>query len=244
MGWLLYNASSTNSGCLLWKSSRPSEYRMIKNLLWDVDGTLFDTYPAIAGAFRAALNDLGTHADLARIQALAGESLGHCLTVLAAECHINEEALGRAFGERYDLVTFKEQPPFPGAKALCEYICSAGGKNVIVTHRSREGTAGLLAAHAMEDFFSGRITREDGYPRKPDPSSFAAALKSFGLKPEETMAVGDREIDILAGKAAGLLTCLYAGEGTPTAADLTTDDYSKLLIRITARLGSGFFPEA
>ncbi len=32
---------------------------MIRNIIWDADGTLFDTYPAIASAFQAAMADLG-----------------------------------------------------------------------------------------------------------------------------------------------------------------------------------------
>jgi phosphoglycolate phosphatase-like HAD superfamily hydrolase len=37
---------------------------MFRNIIWDVDGTLFDTYPAIAKAFQVALNDLGKDASL------------------------------------------------------------------------------------------------------------------------------------------------------------------------------------
>jgi phosphoglycolate phosphatase-like HAD superfamily hydrolase len=37
---------------------------MYKNIIWDFDGTLFDSYPAIAGAFLSALLDHGTTGDL------------------------------------------------------------------------------------------------------------------------------------------------------------------------------------
>ncbi len=201
---------------------------MFKNILWDVDGTLFDTYPAIARSFRAALNALGTDAGLDRIETLARESLGLCSSTLAAEHHLNEEELDRAFAAQYENVKYEDQTPFPGVKALCEYVCSRGGKNVIVTHRGRKGTAGLLAAHKMAKFFSGCITREDGYPRKPDPSSFAAAMKLFGLKPEETVAVGDREIDAQAGRAAGVFTCLFGNGSEETGSDLSVRDFSEL----------------
>lgn len=201
---------------------------MFKNILWDVDGTLFDTYPAITGAFRAALNELGTDAGLDRIMILARESLGLCASTLAAELHLNEEDLDAAFTAQYDMVKYGDQPPFPGVKALCEYVCSGGGKNVIVTHRGRKGTAGLLAAHGMAKYFSGCITREDGYPRKPDPASFSAALRLFGLMPEETIAVGDREIDAQAGRAAGVCTCLFGDGSGGTAADLSVRDFAEL----------------
>ena len=48
---------------------------MFRNIIWDVDGTLFDTYPAIAKAFRAALNDAGKDAALDWIEELAKISL-------------------------------------------------------------------------------------------------------------------------------------------------------------------------
>jgi phosphoglycolate phosphatase-like HAD superfamily hydrolase len=48
--------------------------RTIRNVVWDVDGTLFDTYPAISRAFRAALREFGQDASLGRIVALARDS--------------------------------------------------------------------------------------------------------------------------------------------------------------------------
>jgi phosphoglycolate phosphatase-like HAD superfamily hydrolase len=205
------------------------EIAMIKNIIWDVDGTLFDTYPAIAGAFQEALRILGKDAGMEKILALAKQSLAHCLVTLAAEHHINEEDLDRAFGEQYEKVTYADQPPFSGALAVCEYIRSAGGKNVIVTHRGCKGTAALLETHNMASFFTGRITREDGHPRKPDPAAFLAAMQANGLRPEETLTVGDREIDVLAGKAAGIRTCLFRGEESRTVADLPIHEFSELL---------------
>ena len=40
---------------------------MFRNIIWDVDGTLFDTYPAIAQAIKAALHELGKDASLNNI---------------------------------------------------------------------------------------------------------------------------------------------------------------------------------
>ena len=201
---------------------------MIRNIIWDVDGTLFDTYPAIARAFQAALAGLGKDAALDEIVPLAKQSLGFCSSTLAARYRLNEEDLGRAFGDHYERTKPGEQPAFPGAKKNCEYICSIGGKNVIVTHRGRKGTAGLLAANDMTRYFAGWITREDGYPRKPDPAAFEAALKAYGLRREETMTVGDRDIDVLAGNATGIFTCLFGTEGNGSAADLTVGSLEEL----------------
>jgi phosphoglycolate phosphatase-like HAD superfamily hydrolase len=210
---------------------------MIRNIIWDVDGTLFDTYPAIAGAFLAALNDLGEDAPLDWIEGLARVSLGHCVSALANHCRLDEEVLGQAFVEHYDRTLPEEQPPFPGAIAVCELIVTLGGRNVIVTHRGREGTDELLVANEMTHLFSGCIARDDGYPKKPDPAAFEASLETHGLPREETMAVGDRDIDVLAGQAAGLFTCFFGRKEDGVVADLTIAGFDELHRFLTRAAG-------
>ena len=58
---------------------------------------------------------------------------------------------------------------------------------------------------------------------------FEKVIENFELNREETLAVGDRDLDILAGKAAGLTTCLYNGKDYESEPDLVIDDYSQLL---------------
>jgi phosphoglycolate phosphatase-like HAD superfamily hydrolase len=202
---------------------------MLTNIIWDVDGTLFDTYPAIAGAFQAALHDLGHDAPLDRIMELAKISLGHCATTLIDTFHVDSDALDRAFDTHYNRVTPADQPPFPEVIAICELICARGGKNVIITHRGKTGTDELLQAHAMTGYFSGSLTRADGYPRKPDPAAFIAALRLFDLRPDETLTVGDRDIDILAGQAAGITTCLFDARPNGSEPDRVIGDFRELM---------------
>ena len=201
---------------------------MFRNIIWDVDGTLFDTYPAIARAFQIALNDLGIDAQLDWIEGLAKTSLGDCVTALANHFQLHEEDVSRAFLKHYDHIPPEEQPPFPGVIAVCEHICALGGRNVIVTHRGHEGTDELLVAHKMTRYFAGCIARDDGYPKKPHPAAFEAILKTHNMRREETMAVGDRDIDILAGQAAGLFTCLFGRGDDGVAADLTISSFDEL----------------
>jgi phosphoglycolate phosphatase-like HAD superfamily hydrolase len=201
----------------------------IRNVIWDVDGTLFDTYPAIARAFKAALAELGADDSLERIADLARVSLGHCVTSLAGEHRLDPAALEDAFSRHYERTTPEEAPPFPGASAVCEHIDRIGGRNVIVTHRGPQGTADLLAASHLAASFSGCITGADGYPRKPDPAAFNAIIERCDLDRDATLAIGDREIDVLAGRAAGVVTCLFGSAGASTQADLVIADFDALL---------------
>jgi phosphoglycolate phosphatase-like HAD superfamily hydrolase len=200
-----------------------------KNIIWDVDGTLFNAYPAIAAAFKAALAEKGVETDSEWIMKLAMQSMGHCVATLANEYHISEAAIEEAFWPRYRSVGYPAQPPFPHVREVCEQICLGGGSNVIVTHRETDGTIGLLRAHQLIDLFKGWITRDDDYPKKPDPTAFRAALTRFGLDPYLTMAVGDRDIDTIAAQGAGLFTCQYTTDCQEAKPDLQMHDFAQLL---------------
>ena len=63
---------------------------MYRNLIWDLDGTLFDTYPAIAGAFRTALLGLGCKADVAWVEGLATCLYGVSPGGTAADYHVRD----------------------------------------------------------------------------------------------------------------------------------------------------------
>lgn len=201
---------------------------MIRNIIWDADGTLFDTYPAIASSFQAAMADLGVEVPLDWITSLAKKSVGMCETSLAEQYQVSEELLDQKFDVHYGRIRYEDQPAFPGVAAICEYIHSIGGKNVIVTHRGRSGIVGLLAASRLSGWFAGTLTNDDGYPRKPDPAAFEAALREYGLERAETIAVGDRDIDVQAGQAAGLFTCLFGADADGCAPELTVSSYDQL----------------
>jgi len=203
---------------------------MIRNIIWDVDGTLFDTYPAISKAFKLAVNDLGGDAPLDSILESARISLSYCVADLADRCHLQKENIARKFDDYYGQIQPEAQPPFPGVIKICQYICSRGGKNVIVSHRGSKGVSELLGAHHMGAYFSGWITRDDGYPKKPNPAAFEAIIKLYHLIEEETMTVGDRDIDILAGQAAGVLTCLFDPGNGESTSDLTIISFEDLYI--------------
>lgn len=205
---------------------------MIGSIIWDVDGTLFDTYPAIAKSYHQAVTDLGGDVPLDWIMQAARVTMSHCVALLSERCQLDKAELVRKSDIYYEQIPFEEQPPFPGVVEICRYIRSNGGKNLIVTHRGRRSVDGLLAAHNMTDLFSGCITRDDGYPRKPDPAAFTATVNLHQLDLSETINVGDREIDILAGQGAGIFSCLFEAGEVETAADLVVSSYMELLSRL------------
>lgn len=202
---------------------------MIRHIIWDVDGTLFDTYPAFSYSFQLALKDLGCDAPLDWITQQARVSIDFCVKSLAERCQVDENLIGDKFDKFYSSTTALDQPPFEGVIEICKYITEGGGKNLIVTHRRAEGLIELLDTFDMRQYFSGWTTADDAYKRKPDPEAFLVSIAKHNLNPGETLTVGDRDIDILAGQAAGLEACLFGDPLPSCKPELLVQDFNHLL---------------
>ncbi len=180
-----------------------------------------------------AVNDLGHDAPIERLTAAAKQSLGYCVNELANTHGLDENKIGEGFDRHYNVMRPEDQPPFPGVVKICKAICSRGEKNLIITHRGDRGVSELLSAHKMNDLFSGQITRDDGFPKKPDPAAFVAILDKYQLNPAETITVGNRDIDIHAGQAAGVFSCFFGadpGKCTPNLLITEFDELYKFLL--------------
>lgn len=202
---------------------------MIKNILWDLDGTIFDTYPAITYAISKSLNELGHSLALNVIDGLARQSIDHCMETLSQRFKLDPNLLRAQFAKSYREVSPEKQIPFPGVREVCDWIHERGGINVIITHRAVASTQKLLAVHSLTSCFDDILSTEQGYPRKPDSAMVFAALEKHNLLPDETLMVGDRELDIQSGAAAGIHTCLFGGLKTSIPVDITIDSYEQLL---------------
>ena len=201
---------------------------MIKNILWDLDGTLFDTYPATTYALNETLKELGFSMPLNAIDGLARQSIRRCLGTLSQRFDLNPELLQRRFTDTYQGVSAANQLPFPGVRSVCEWIRARGGVNIIIAHRSLKSTLKLLEAHNLSPLFEDIFTAEQGYPRKPDPAMILAALGKHHLNPDETLLVGDRELDVQAGQAAYVRTCLFGRVVESASPDYQIENYKQL----------------
>ena len=111
---------------------------------------------------------------------------------------------------------------------MCQLIRSRGGLNLIVTHRRRAGLDQLLTTHGLADHFTDIISHDDRYPRKPEPDAFSTLIERHRLPRGETLAVGDRDIDILAAHAAGLAAAHFGANPITTTPDVVLPDFGTL----------------
>jgi len=188
---------------------------MLKYLIWDFDGTLFDTYPGIAKTFIKVINEqYGKDYSYGKVLSWCKKSLGTCGSNLANELDINKDELMRNFSQEYrEYGAPIEEPPFCGAREICKKIIKNNGMNLLVTHRSCVTLNKLLIKYKMHKYFIELITGNDKYPKKPDPSSFIYLITKYNLRKDHVLAIGDRDIDIQTARNAGIKSCYFSPEG-------------------------------
>lgn len=181
---------------------------MINNIIWDFDGTLFNTYPAMVNAFKKALMDC-------EIKNVSEDEIITYLRISVATAvnhFMKTYSLNEDLTERFKFYEHKigadEIMPFPYARELCSEFQKSGGKNFILTHRDNT-IFDFLKYHDMLKYFEEIATKNNNFKRKPDPEGFVYFLNKYNINNENTLAVGDRELDILGAKSASIKTCLY-----------------------------------
>jgi HAD superfamily hydrolase (TIGR01549 family) len=194
---------------------------MIKNLIWDFDGTLFNTYPAMIYAFRKALQDRNIEERdkhiLDYMKVSFSTAIKHFTDLYVLDNKFVEDYM--YYEKNSDL---NKIVPFPYAKKICEGFKNNGGKNFIFTHREEKSTIKILRFYNMEEFFTEVVTVDKGFKRKPDVEGFLYLIDKYSMNKAETLVVGDREIELIGAKNSGIRSCLY---NTNEAAYSVAPDY-------------------
>ena len=185
-----------------------------KYIIWDFDGTLFNTYPHIASIITEIMkNHYNIDLNMNQVQEWCETSLKFCFNKLILDYNINKIEFQDLFSNKYMVNLESQQPPFPGVKEILTYIQKRGGKNFIVTHRGSVTLFKLLHYYNMEDIFEKVITNDDGFPNKPDPASFLYIIKEFQIPTEKVIAIGDRKIDVQTAHVIDIKSCYFNPKG-------------------------------
>ena len=183
---------------------------MFADFIWDFDGTLFDTYPHINRALGEILEGFGVKADPEESMALLKNSIG------AAVRHYMETYQLPDFWEHFDALegryTLAKSKPFPEILAVCREITRRGGRNFLYTHRDHIALE-VLESRGPLSLFAGWVTKEDNFPSKPAPDALQAMMKRWNIPKETAVMIGDRPIDALAGRNAGITGILWDEDG-------------------------------
>ena len=193
------------------------DIRSVKYFIWDFDGTLFDTYPMIIGDFRRALGQFGRDVDPVELMGHFLETVGHAMEYYAKEFDIDLEQLNAAYRQQlaHSNETLPAQPMAKVEQAL-QAVKARGGENYIFTHRSSVTTQGYLQRFGLEKYFADIVTPQSPcFAWKPAPDGILYLMKTHNLPADQTAMVGDRQIDLDSGIAAGVKTVHYRCKAVP-----------------------------
>lgn len=158
---------------------------MIKNFIWDFDGTLFDTYPVLAHLLHKTFEKYGINESVDEIISYMKISMSYMYDKYSMKYLLSDQVFCEyeALADQYQREHLK---PFKFAKIICKAIVNNSGHNFLFTHRGVSAVDYLKDAD-MESYFTECITSEYGFKRKPDPEAIIYLIEKYKLNPLETL---------------------------------------------------------
>ncbi|GAB6437828.1 MULTISPECIES: HAD-IA family hydrolase [Bacillus] len=179
------------------------------NILWDFDGTLFDTYPVYTKILSQVL---GKEISEEEIYTKLKVSFSHAIDYY----EISKKQLSE-IDVLESRIMIEDIKPFEKVEEVLKFA----DKNVIMTHKDRAGVLPILNHYGWDKYFVDMVTIDDGFPRKPNALSYDYLHKKHNID----LAIGDRELDLLPAKELGISTCMF--QGNCDVADYSLSHYSE-----------------
>ena len=194
-------------------------------LLFDLDGTLIDSAPDLAGA----ANDLRAHHGLPPLpyhllRPMVGTGargmVGVAFGVTPDVAGFAE--LRDAFLARYAERLLEQTRVFAAMVPVLDALDAAGLRWGIVTNKAMRFTAPLVDGLGLSARAAVVIAGDSTPHAKPHPAPLLEAARRIGVASTGCVYIGDDHRDIVAGQAAGMGTLAaawgYLGQGEPVHA--------------------------
>lgn len=181
-----------------------------RGIVFDLDGTLIDSYEAIAKSLNHALRQLGyPEMPADRVRSLVGRGLESLI-----ERALRERGAGDPVAETARGVTLfrrcYEEVCVPGTRLLPEVaqtlaiLADRGYKMAVATNKPSYFADRLMTSLGIRGYFACVLGPDLVTHPKPHPEMVTAALEKMELKPPEAVYIGDMEVDVQTARAAGV----------------------------------------
>lgn len=179
-------------------------------LLFDIDGTLFDTNPLHVEAWRRVFDSKGYRVGGDRIEVEIGKGGDKLVPAILGEDaeQRDGEALRKLHpGEFEKLVQERGVKAFPGALELLAAVRERKLKVVVATSSQKQNLRVLEAAAGVKlaSLCDLIVTADDAKQTKPAPDIVAAAVAKLAMSPAQCALIGDTLYDMQAAKHAGVI---------------------------------------
>lgn len=174
-------------------------------VLFDLDGTLLDTLDDLTDAVNRALVRYHLpERDRMEVRAFLGNGAKYLMEHAAPGMEPERfETMLVEYKADYDANCVVKTAPYPGIEDLLLSLRARGVKTGIISNKPDSAVQPLY-----ETFFSDTmdiaVGERAGIRRKPAPDTVLDAMERLGAKPEQTLYVGDTEVDLETARRAGV----------------------------------------
>ena len=188
---------------------------IIRSFIWDMDGTLIDSYGAIVPSVHDTYAAFGIETDEDEIRR-------HVMKYsVSSFLQLMEERTGKPFSEMSKIYSGINETRnktiglMKNAYETLKYLNEKGCRNYVFTHRGNS-TQEILKRCGVEEYFDEIVTNRSGFARKPEPDALNYLVEKYSMDKQNTYYVGDRSLDMECAANAGIGGILYLPEGSYT----------------------------
>ncbi len=216
------------------KSSLRADYNQCKLVIFDLDGTLVNAYPAVTHSVNYVLHKLGfSRRSYAFIKAAVGWGDRHLMADLVGE-DLADKAIKLYRPHHAKALCISGGVKFlPDAKALLSFLKKHGYKLAIASNRPTRFTRIILRTLKITKFFDMVLCADRASRPKPYPDMLLDIVRELKVKKTEVLYVGDMTIDLITGQKAGIRT-IAVSTGSSSVKELKDLKPEAILSRIGA----------
>ncbi len=196
-------------------------------VLLDLDGVLLDSRDALVNLYKDMGREFGLQPKTAEeILMHSGQTDAQWIRALAPDLDEAQAVAATTWCEQHYAESYLPvfAIPMPGAKELLYQLQARRVKKAIVTNQSKAQAVASLKLIGYTGM-DAVVTWEDVHKPKPDAEPLLRALELISVPAQNALYVGDTQIDLDAGKAAGVRTILL---DAPWNRELTADKVAQL----------------
>ena len=178
----------------------------IKAVIWDLDGTLLDTLDDLTASTNAALAQNGLPVRTREeVRRFVGNGIRRLIGLAVPQGEENPafQAVYDAFVAHYGAHSSDHTRPYDGIIGVLDALQREGVRHAIVSNKIDFAVKALSRAY-FGDRMQASVGDDPSRRRKPAPDSVLAAMDQLGVTREETVYVGDSEVDVATARSAGI----------------------------------------
>lgn len=171
--------------------------------IWDLDGTLLDSYEAILAGIEETYRQFSIPYEKEKVRTFilkysVQDLLEQVAKVRGLDAGLLNQVRAQSLAEKNAQVVL-----MPGAREVLAWANKQGIQQFVYTHKG-DNTFTILRDLGLDSYFTEILTSQSGFARKPNPEAATYLINKYDLNPDRTYYIGDRTLDIEFAQNSGI----------------------------------------